>query len=681
MSSSALGSDPDGRIPIDTVGSAPLDVNVLAALPPGPELDAAIDALLEHSADRASRLDDLCEKLYKLVAQHDPVQLVPSVATLASMGPIRLGTEDVLQDAFSLSAKVEYLAGLAVAGSSGRKSVNLQTVQAVASLVTDVFEAAQARLLIEATSDSNVRRVGIDQTRFLLRLEHLTDRMSGYASHLQEIADEVFEPNRDFYCEELGFCPSDAVRLVRRHTAWVRRQYRTRDDLPRTPTACLPSHAAAVEMHYLLASMEAGYIWTPDRLAETTNLPVEHVAALLRSMSTESGCQPEFRKPFFDENKLRRYPLVRMADDRYLVPVPWAVAHCLYDWIKDYIGKRPRLASKYREHRSQAAERLVHRGLERVFDKSAVFGNQHYDSTEGHGEIDSIVVGSTPILAEVKSHALHERVRLGHRLHTECLADDVVTKSFDQTRRASDYILREGGRSFADRQGSKPRRLLGDDVTNTVLIAVTLERMDPLAMASGELVVENQPARIWVTNVADFLMVRDILDDPASFLHYATIRGVVFERGIQIYLESDALGEYLKNRLTPLIDQASEANTYQPIFLGHRSVEINDYFTTLEEGVDVEKPGTGVPSPLSDALRTFAPDYPPAWVAIASAVMSAPRKTWRAWKHFLRRHKGERPFVIPGSAAAIVTSPTLTDPEIRSGDVPHLAISNPRERR
>ena len=80
-------------------------------------------------------------------------------------------------------------------------------------------------------------------------------------------------------------------------------------------------------------------------------------------------------------------------------------------------------------------------------------------------------------------------------------------------------LSHEGGRLFADKQGKKPRRLLGDEVADTVLIAVTLERMDPLAMVSSELAIENHPARIWVTNIADFLMVRDILDDPASFLH------------------------------------------------------------------------------------------------------------------------------------------------------------------
>ena len=122
---------------------------------------------------------------------------------------------------------------------------------------------------------------------------------------------------------------------------------------------------------------------------------------------------------------------------------------------------------------------------------------------------------------------------------------------------------------------------------------------------------------------------------------------MVFERGIQVYLESDALGEYLTNRLVPLMDQASTMNSHLPTFLSHRSTEMNKYFTMLEQGIDVERPGTGVPPALRDALRTFAPDYPRDWVTLALAVMSTPRKTWRAWKHFREKTQRRAPFRHP----------------------------------
>ena len=103
-------------------------------------------------------------------------------------------------------------------------------------------------------------------------------------------------------------------------------------------------------------------------------------------------------------------------------------------------------------------------------------------------------------------------------------------------------------------------RLLPTDIVEVIEIVVTLERMDPLAAAAGELAPDDQTARVWVTNLADFLMIRDVLDDPASFLHYARTRGETSGYGIQVLTETDALGEYLVNRLTPLVDRAAESS-------------------------------------------------------------------------------------------------------------------------
>ena len=623
-----------------------------------------------------ARLETLCEELYELVASHNPVQLIPSIAAIGRMRSMGPG-EDEVPHTSSWDAKVEYLAGLAVAGHPGSGTVDPEAAQKVLSLVDAVFGAAQAKLFNDAISERRTKRPVVEEMRFLFRLEHLMDRMGGYAIHIEEIADEVFAPHRDMYLKELGFCPNDAVRLVRRHTKWIEEQNGTRDELPIPVT---PDNRWAVEMHFLLDSMEAGHIWSPDRLAGSTGLPVDQITALLRSMSTRFEVQTGFRRPFFDENKLRTHPLIRLPDGSYLAPNPWAVAHRIHDWMQDYILNNPesKLVSKYPKHRSDAAESLVRRGLESVFGESAVFANQHYDSSEGHGEVDCIVVGSTPILAEVKSHMLPKPARLGRPLQTKRLANKVVSKSFSQTRRARTYILEEGGRHFAEQRGQQATRLLSDAVTDAVLIAVTLERMDPLAMTAGALEVEDQPARIWVTNLSDFLMVRDVLDDPASFLHYATTRGVAFELGIEIYLESDALGEYLNTRLAPLIDQAKEYENYRHVLVDNRSAVLNNYFTLSELGLDLAKPDTGVPPTLRDALRTVAPTYPPAWTTVASAVMNAPPRTWRAWKHFLRRHKGQNPFNIRGTGTAIVTSPTLAHPELRNGDTPHLVIPDPR---
>jgi len=216
---------------------------------------------------------------------------------------------------------------------------------------------------------------------------------------------------------------------------------------------------------------------------------------------------------------------------------------------------------------------------------------------------------------------------------------------------------------------------LDDDVADPVEIVVTLERMDPLATVAGQLAGTNQPRNVWVTNLADFLMVRDILSDPISFLDYAQTRGQTSALGIHIYTESDALGRYLDDRLAPLIDRATEpGGENRKVLLGYSSTEINQFFTMAEHGGDPQKPGTGVPRVLMEALRTTASDDPRSCAIIATAVMANPPKKWRAWRRFVRRHKGESPFLLPCGTAAIIASVSLANPELRNGSIPALAI-------
>ena len=288
-------------------------------------------------------------------------------------------------------------------------------------------------------------------------------------------------------------------------------------------------------------------------LSRSTGLPVKQVGAMLSHMSANFGCQPDFRLPF-DENVARLRPLVRLPSGEYLAADPSSVAHGVHEWLQDFIRTNPtsRLAKRYSKHRSDAAERLVHASLQAVFGQQSVFNNQHYDSEHGPGEIDSLVRGFFPIIVEVKSRALTEQGRRGYRHRVKTVAQDVVSKSFEQTGRVRSYIMTENGRCFANRQGGPMTRRLDDEVSDPVEIVVTLERMDPVATTADTFAGGDQSRSIWITNLADFLMVRDILGDPASFLHYAQTRGRASSLGIHIFTESDALGQYLDERLAPL---------------------------------------------------------------------------------------------------------------------------------
>ena len=152
----------------------------------------------------------------------------------------------------------------------------------------EVFEAVHAKLFLKSVEETPPTDPAIYRTSYLMQLEHLLHRMGGYAIHLEEINDEVFEPHRDLYLEALGFCPSDAVRLVRRHTVWLNREL----ELARKEFLALRNARATMglDLPFSVARrvhtvLEAAYRWKADDLAKATTHPIRQVAALLEAMA------------------------------------------------------------------------------------------------------------------------------------------------------------------------------------------------------------------------------------------------------------------------------------------------------------------------------------------------------------------------------------------------------------
>jgi hypothetical protein len=508
----------------------------------------------------------------------------------------------------------------------------------------------------------------------MMRVEHLVDRMHGYAVHLEEINDAVFEPRRSLYLDVLGFCPSDLVRLVRRHNRWVNAEV---DRLgPLLASADSTSDEDRVELiRSFKGALDSICFWSADVLALSSGLPRDHVEAMLAAMSTEFGSQPEFRLPG-DKNILRTRPFIRSADG-FLVPMPWAPAHCIHDWLLTYLDEEPnvKLRDAYHKGRSNAAERLVRSSLASIFGNSAVRANVHYDGVSGHGEIDCLVAGGTPVVVEVKSQSVTDPGRRGSRVRLERVAKELLERSFDQTGKASNYI-NNGGRSFATREGAEDCQLLHDDVSDPIQIVVSFEGIDPLAISMSPLTKSEAPRAVWVTDLADFLVARDLLWDPGSFLHYARARSDP-SRPVP-YMETDAVVGYLEDRLTAGPELAVPSVGPEPSLLRYNSGPINDYYTKAELGFPVELPGLGIPNEVRQALKvTGGRHNSTLWWQVASAVLEMTPADWARWKRFHRRNRTDRLFKPPELDVGIVMSSTAAEAEVIASVPPTLAVPIP----
>jgi hypothetical protein len=107
-----------------------------------------------------------------------------------------------------------------------------------------------------------------------------------------------------------------------------------------------------------------------------------------------------------------------------------------------------------------------------------------------------------------------------------------------------------------------------------------------------------------------------------------------------VYVESDAVGGYLVNRLNiPNTDD-------DVVMLGYSSDVINEYFTARELGQEAAKPGTGVETDVRQALGEVLHENSGLWVRAVDAVLGVEPDAWRRWRKFRRRHRKGGRFVL-----------------------------------
>lgn len=649
--------EPDHRPAAELLGAPVVrnGVTFRESLPPGPERDAAIAKNLEDFARRAKPLQAKAEELRTLVTGHEPVGLLLGIVVPGGMG---VAGGDDAGSTVMWSAQVEYLVGLATSAQPATTQAPVEVIRRAGRLLRAVFDAAHARHMYESLNMQLTGADALDAALFLLRGEHLFDRMDGYATHLAQIDAEVFDRHRAAYVDTIGFNPADVHRVVR-SVQWAGndRLNEARDRFAQHQG--VDDDAARDAFAQMLASLERSRIWEPDDVAATTGVPVAEVLAMLGCFSTTFGAQPEFRLPT-DKNLARPRPAIARSDGTYLVADSWALTGAVHLRMAE-LANTGGTFPKYRTHRENGHQRVVTAAFRRVFGDT-VHEGQHYTSkADGPGEIDTLVAGSWPLIVEAKAHGLTPAGRRGAPARVADRAKDILTGSFTQTARAHRYVMDEGGRAFALTENGELIERLPEIVDGVTDVVVTFERIDPLAVFAQGLTGE--PGRpVWVVNAADLLMVIDVLDDPASFHHYIRTRAATAAAEIGIYVEADALGGYLNDRLSSQLDQAA---TYPDahVMLGYSSGAINEHFTLAEIQQPTTVPVTGVPPVIAAALAVAHRASAPGWVAAVDAVMSTAPAVWAKWHRFLRRHRSMgRPFqvtehmtLVPADESALAT--------------------------
>ncbi|MFC3898034.1 hypothetical protein ACFOWZ_41760 [Lentzea rhizosphaerae] len=487
-------------------------------------------------------------------------------------------------------------------------------------------------------------RDSLTSARNLLEFEQRFDRMLGYPEQLRPIFKAIVEPLADKSRTSLGFALGDALTVADvyfdvqcERLRRVQQEFQVvLDQIP--PRA---DHATVVQYAAAHAAGMATFGAAPleddlaSLLAQRTSIPRDQLEALLGSLSTALGSQPELDS-LHAANTLRRRPIVTVPGGRHLWAVPGDFIHCALDWAAEACQQGPQLLEAFDKRRQDTCEELTCEVLSQVFGADNVHASVTYPWDGQRPDIDVLVAlpGAT-VIVEAKGGRLTDPARRGAPDRIRKKAAELVDKALDQNARTIEY-LRSGASNF---QQNRKKWHGTINRTHIVSVIVTLERVDPFASVlpdSGKRAGVPDEGT-WFVNLADVLMIADILRHPAEFHAYAATRARINKAGgPRIFVEADALGAWCEHRIAPTTPRPGEL-----ILLDTTSSLMNDYYAYSANNRP-ERPTAGVPGEVLRALDEIQLADPDSWHDLASAALAVPPSRWRPVEKAINQMSGHR---------------------------------------
>ena len=651
---------------------------------PGLE-NASVDHLNFVLGKRAERAEKDGTDLREMVTHVDAADLFVELDLACRNKLLLAGHYDSVVDKlrFAWVSKMAYVAGLATTGVRGSNPVTRDVVEDILVQLIKVYEAwnawhymesvAEGVAIIEDRPDravvplgdtSDKRIVARNRAALYTRFGAGNIADDGLLALHERVSVAVFGSQRDRYCSEIGFCPGDLVRIAntyaRLRIAGTLDACQTPGNEPEPPELDRP-------ISYPLMS---GCLWSVDEVAGTVDINPAEASTMLETFCTEFDSHEGLLVPG-DSNPCQRRPLLRVADETYVVPHLALVPAAVYSWTLSHArtteGTTTVSQTFARQQRPNATENIVADALRQVFAGDMVYPNMEYQDKRLQlaGELDCIVDAAVPILVEVKDLKLFDEGRRGDMDYVERVADRAFGKAYDQLDRARRFIVEEGGRTFRScRDGLSDTVLeLSAEIPDVVSIVVTFEEQAGVGGDAWAFTPRTHPPSIWTTSLSNFILICDHLrGDPAGFFHYARTRQQQVADEIHHWNEIRAFAEYLHDRfacttsdteswLAPEHPHSSELRALTARLASHY---------TEPTGVDaLSHELSGVPRKIAEALRDCAERHSLEWIRAAEAVMRVPPHSWNKWRRRHQRYPGEqRPFQLPGENVWLIPSTT-----------------------
>lgn len=324
--------------------------------------------------------------------------------------------------------------------------------------------------------------------------------------------------------------------------------------------------------------LAGNWSFTPDALAAEAKVSPQIAARFLQDFSVPFGQPPE-RDPWpRATHELQITPFISY-EDKFMLVAPHLLLWAVKPNIEEKMQTGP--GAPWDSYDHARSEMLVVKAIEylgKAMPNSVSFRGLFYDFAGRHYELDGLLMFDQYIfLIEGKAGIASQAGRRGATKSIVSDLKDLVRDPRDQASRASEFIRSQVAPVFSLKDGTK---VPIDKATSSEIVTLSIT-LDDMGIFTSEL-AEIQELGVlpkgelaWAIYLPDLMIVTEILQNPAQFLHYVGWRRSLFEsKGVRCKDEVNWLGIYLKEGPEKLAPPAD----FQFLTFSTYTTDIDEYF-------------------------------------------------------------------------------------------------------
>lgn len=246
----------------------------------------------------------------------------------------------------------------------------------------------------------------------------------------------------------------------------------------------------------------------------------DHVQNFLKAFSCNPGVEnQEFSAPGA-YNKVVSHPLIHLANNQYFLPIPYNLAHSIYESPFYWMLEDPSYSENGFENRGDATEQIGYELLKEALGKQRVFrGVKVSKGKKDTSDIDVLALaGNKAVIVQAKSKKLTEVSRMGDLEKLNLDFEEAVQEAYDQGLVCRKAIL-ERGNTLKDDKGQTIK--LHEAIDDAYIVCLTADHYPAVNIQlDAFLRKKNGDPYPLAMSVFDLDIVTFYLNDPFELLYY-----------------------------------------------------------------------------------------------------------------------------------------------------------------